>query len=211
MSCTQHKFNKPRIKLFCQESIQKSVALLPRKKQTTQCKEELWHQFPSESQLTACDDSSIGEEESRCSEIDEFSFSDDNEAHADEQRYNNRVSFSDVEVRLYHIELGDNPAVSSGPPISISWDYFQKYNVSIDYFEANKPSQKPLVALEPLDRIQLLVEAGYSLTEIRDKYDEIEMIKRKREKSNTKQEFSPILVTMKSLLKVTNHSLTTAA
>mmetsp|Transcript_42201 Transcript_42201/g.128032 ORF Transcript_42201/g.128032 Transcript_42201/m.128032 type:complete len:304 (-) Transcript_42201:74-985(-) len=35
------------------------------------------------------------------------------------------VAFSTVQVREYSICLGDNPACTSGPPLSVSWDYCQ--------------------------------------------------------------------------------------
>ena len=45
------------------------------------------------------------------------------------------VSFSDVEVRSHEIILGDNPAVSKGPPLTIDWDAFKSTMCSVDKYE----------------------------------------------------------------------------
>ena len=34
-----------------------------------------------------------------------------------------RVKFTDVTVRSYELCMGDNPSVSSGPPIGLDWVY----------------------------------------------------------------------------------------
>jgi hypothetical protein len=45
------------------------------------------------------------------------------------------VSFSDVEVRSHEMILGDNPAVSKGPPLTIDWDAFETTMCSVDNYE----------------------------------------------------------------------------
>jgi len=195
-------------KFFRQDSVQKLVTLLPALKEkqkyssslgyathmvkiSQKFEKDFSHQFPSESEITAYDDSSIDEEEGRCSAIIESEHFGVNET--------KRVSFSGVKVRFCWIELGDNPAVSSGPPISISWYYFEEYCVSVDFYEANEISCTPLVAISPFERIRLLVEAGYSLAEIRDRTNEVEKIKRRREKSILEKQFASFPKLMKSL------------
>ena len=48
-----------------------------------------------------------------------------------------KVQFSTVEVRQYERILGDNPGVSSGPPISIGWNFYEDRTVciSVDEYE----------------------------------------------------------------------------
>jgi len=105
------------------------------------------------------------------------------EIHADKCRSNRRVSFSDVEVRLHKMELGDNPGVSYGPPLSISWNHFDSFVASIDEYESNKSQGEKLAMISTFDRIQLMTKAGYSLDEIRKRTFEVDKIKRKRERS----------------------------
>jgi len=48
------------------------------------------------------------------------------------------VSFTDVEVRSYPIILGDNPAVSAGPPLTIDWDPSHLAVCSVDDYEKTR-------------------------------------------------------------------------
>lgn len=45
------------------------------------------------------------------------------------------VSFDCVEIREYERELGDNPAVSRGPPITIGWNYVKHGTYTMDEHE----------------------------------------------------------------------------
>eukprot|EP00565_Helicotheca_tamesis_P009288 CAMPEP_0185734282 /NCGR_PEP_ID=MMETSP1171-20130828/22022_1 /TAXON_ID=374046 /ORGANISM="Helicotheca tamensis, Strain CCMP826" /LENGTH=229 /DNA_ID=CAMNT_0028404241 /DNA_START=44 /DNA_END=729 /DNA_ORIENTATION=- len=47
------------------------------------------------------------------------------------------VSFCSVEVREYGVQLGDNPGVSAGPPLTIEWEHFNEEKIDIDAFESN--------------------------------------------------------------------------
>lgn len=47
------------------------------------------------------------------------------------------VSFSTVEIRQYERVLGDNPSCSSGPSISIGWNYDQDKTVVKKVFDAH--------------------------------------------------------------------------
>jgi len=95
------------------------------------------------------------------------------------QEYNlKRVIFDDVEVREYPQILGDNPAVSEGVPLTIMWNYQNRYNMSVDLFEATR---KPLrrngrknLLLSPMWRLQTLVAAGYTFQVIGEKIVEVD-------------------------------------
>ena len=49
-----------------------------------------------------------------------------------------RVAFTHVTVREYSLEVGDNPSVSCGPPVTLGWSYNKKGVRDIDTFEADK-------------------------------------------------------------------------
>ena len=42
------------------------------------------------------------------------------------------VSFGDVEIREYNVILGDNPAVSAGPPVTIDWIPISSHMLTVD-------------------------------------------------------------------------------
>ena len=48
------------------------------------------------------------------------------------------VSFSTTSLQYYPIILGDNPACSQGPPITIDWDHFAKQTFDVDYYERER-------------------------------------------------------------------------
>jgi hypothetical protein len=85
-----------------------------------------------------------------------------------------RVAFSQVQVRMYPITLGENPGGVEGPPLELSWDYFTLAAASVDEFERHrvrpKYQRRSLHALwiTPQRRCALLLQAGFSKNEIVD-------------------------------------------
>lgn len=77
-----------------------------------------------------------------------------------------RVSFSTVEVRHYERILGDNPGVSSGPPLSIGWNYYEDrtLRVSVDEYEYyhNPCQDESDMVLSRYERESILEGLGYS-------------------------------------------------
>ena len=49
-----------------------------------------------------------------------------------------KVVFTHVSVREYSLECGDNPSVTSGPPLTLGWKYNTHDTLDIDTFEADK-------------------------------------------------------------------------
>mmetsp|Transcript_15905 Transcript_15905/g.22427 ORF Transcript_15905/g.22427 Transcript_15905/m.22427 type:complete len:337 (-) Transcript_15905:87-1097(-) len=85
------------------------------------------------------------------------------------------VRFHQITIREYERILGDNPAVSSGPPISLGWRYNQDNEVSVDIddYESAREQQdsrrnREELKLDESERAELLeFEWGYSFGEIR--------------------------------------------
>jgi hypothetical protein len=64
------------------------------------------------------------------------------------------VRFGSLEIVELPYTIGDNPCVSSGPPIAASWLSQKKTKFDIDFFERHRParrSRKELV-LSTVDR-----------------------------------------------------------
>lgn len=58
------------------------------------------------------------------------------------EKLQNKVSFSSVEVRSYPLILGDNPG-GDGIPLTLSWEYSNKFSLSLDRFEYLRQSRHP--------------------------------------------------------------------
>ncbi|GKY94709.1 hypothetical protein MPSEU_000436400 [Mayamaea pseudoterrestris] len=54
-----------------------------------------------------------------------------------------KIQFANIQIREYNRTIGDNPSCSSGPPISISWEYDPNTKVvSVDQYEDNRPPRR---------------------------------------------------------------------
>jgi hypothetical protein len=78
------------------------------------------------------------------------------------------VRFGHVSIRQYPVIVGDNPAVSGGPPLSIGWEHDDEVTLDVvEYEEQRPPRRKGREMLVPNDvRTDRLREAGYSRAEI---------------------------------------------
>jgi len=82
-----------------------------------------------------------------------------------------RVSFSTLQFHFHPIVVGDNPAVSSGPPLTISWTAFQSIIVRIEEYERLNPDGPRLANeffLSSNHRVNILTKIGYSKEEVRE-------------------------------------------
>ena len=53
-----------------------------------------------------------------------------------------RVSFNQIEIREYARCMGDNPATTDGPPLSIDWDYNVAGTYAVDEYEDIRTTQR---------------------------------------------------------------------
>ena len=94
----------------------------------------------------------------------------DDEEHL-KQRTTSGVCFGSVHVRCYYRTLGDNPSVSSGPPLSLSWEYDVDSSMycSVEEWEKGKePRTRSQFRMPEEVRTSLLIEEGYAPSQIRD-------------------------------------------
>merc|ERR1712038_1905772 len=73
------------------------------------------------------------------------------------------VKFTNIYIREYQRTLGDNPAVSSGPPLSLDWEYDPNEKIlSVDDYEQEKDGsgekKKQVRALSRFKREKILEE-----------------------------------------------------
>ena len=71
------------------------------------------------------------------------------------------VSFSHLQIREYAVTLGDNPSVSSGPPVTLDWAYDpQETTAPVEAFEAVRGPRRPYaeMAMPRSVRTQLLTD-----------------------------------------------------
>jgi hypothetical protein len=95
-----------------------------------------------------------------------------------------RVGFRDVTVRKYAFILGDNPACSNGPSLSISWEHHSEETYSVDDFEYRRDDlfTKDLIdlAMSAKTRLTIVRNLGYSADEIKTAIAEIHAIRAHR-------------------------------
>jgi hypothetical protein len=113
-----------------------------------------------------------------CSDTDEESISNT----TDDTSSKKAVSFGMIQVREYNRVVGDNPAVSNGPPMSIGWEFVQKEAVSVHVYEKRKLSRRTSdLRMSNFTRKSMLREdCGFSWEEIRTAEKRVRKIQRQR-------------------------------
>mmetsp|Transcript_21539 Transcript_21539/g.46698 ORF Transcript_21539/g.46698 Transcript_21539/m.46698 type:complete len:203 (-) Transcript_21539:98-706(-) len=101
-----------------------------------------------------------------------------------------KVSFSTIELRYHAIMLGDNPSVSSGPPLALSNNVIHTDTCSLDDYEGKRPQnesepQKSALILNRFEREDRLRDAGFGRADFRQAEAEIQRIKKPRETNGT--------------------------
>jgi len=76
-----------------------------------------------------------------------------------------QVTFGIVEVHSHEIILGDNPAVSLGPPVTVDWQAFDSLLLTVDKFENTKiaaPRKGPEMQIPKQMREDMISRSGAS-------------------------------------------------
>jgi hypothetical protein len=80
-----------------------------------------------------------------------------------------KVTFIDVTIREYPIIVGDNPAGTGGPPLTIGWKHVSSVDLDIDKYEearAGNRRKQQEIQMKQDYRKQLLRSLGFSLAEM---------------------------------------------
>jgi predicted aminopeptidase len=95
---------------------------------------------------------------SRCVNCDE----------ATQERSKVGVKFHQLSIREYQVNVDDNPAVTKGPAIALSWEYREQEPVSVEQYEENKGPRADMKELQLTlkERIQLARASGATEKEI---------------------------------------------
>ena len=96
------------------------------------------------------------------------------------------VSFGPLTIHEHALELGDNPACSSGAPLTLGWKAENTSTLNLELFEymrgARRRGRKQLL-IDVSERAQLLILSGYSIDEIAAATMEVDEIKKHRAES----------------------------
>ena len=114
------------------------------------------------------------------------------------------VTFGSIEVREYSRCLGDHPSTSSGPPISLGWDYITKGRFNLFDYEQQRQSFRNLYknrsfALSPKRRKELLLEhSDATIQQMKDVISDIKRIRFQRRVSIDWHEFDGVTMIWES-------------
>jgi hypothetical protein len=95
---------------------------------------------------------------------------------------NRNVSFTEISVREYDVELSDHPSCSFGPPIQLGWEYEEKEKIPVEDYEGSRSPRREVheLVLSYNARRRLLKQSGYKKKEILAVEKEVDRIKRER-------------------------------
>ena len=82
---------------------------------------------------------------------------------------NKNVAFHVVEIRVYEASISHNPSVRDGVAVELGWNYTQKSSMGLNEFEASRADHirtKKELMLDAFERINLLRDSGYTMSEI---------------------------------------------
>ena len=97
------------------------------------------------------------------------------------------ISFSNLEIREYDLTIGDNPSVSYGPPVQLSWQYSQGETRDLEDYESQKEMDRSrgrrsrrVENISWAKREAMLKRQGFSQDDIDSKMKEVNKVKQGR-------------------------------
>jgi hypothetical protein len=90
--------------------------------------------------------------------------------------------------------MGDNPSVSSGPPVTIDWEHQDVKECDLSYYEEGKPEKrsKAQMLLPAEVREAWMRDQGYARSEMLEVGKEINRIKKGRSAAISQQKREPL-------------------
>ena len=78
------------------------------------------------------------------------------------------VSFRNITIREYPMIIGDNPSVSSGPPLTVAWDFDELGTIPLNDYEHHRPIRRSAeqMTIPKMERLKILEGSGHSRSEI---------------------------------------------
>jgi len=117
------------------------------------------------------------------------------------------VKFNVIEIREYDIIVGENPSVTSGPAISIGWNYYKERTtrVLLEEYEAFRGPRRSgaEMVLPVCVRIEILTEHGFTMREIFEAMEDVARAKSRRNMTVTNMKFSKLEEVMESAVRKT--------
>ena len=107
-----------------------------------------------------------------------------------------RIKFGKISIREYELLPGDNPSVSTGPPIQLGWGSIEHYDGSVDEFESKRNGQRRMytqLRIPETIRRQMLELFGHSKQEIDYCTRQALVVRKKRLRSLATSEAFPHL------------------
>ena len=95
------------------------------------------------------------------------------------------VSWANIEFKHHAVVLGDNPSVSSGPPVALGPELLHIDSIPVSDYEASRPPrrEKFQMALPRMTREDMLKNHGYGRADFRHAEQQINKIKKNRKAS----------------------------
>jgi hypothetical protein len=95
------------------------------------------------------------------------------------------VSFASVQVREYPMILGDNPSCTSGPPVTLDWNYNAEASLSctVDEWESGRDSTRRMrteIRVPSSVRTEWLLDAGFTPTQVNKAIRDVQKYQRDR-------------------------------
>jgi hypothetical protein len=92
------------------------------------------------------------------------------------------VGFRNIEIREYEIDIGDNPCVGDGPPLSLGWKYEKEKIIDLEEFETLKGPSRPRNEMRvPRNQREWLIRAsGVTNEEIENSIRDVKITKKGR-------------------------------
>jgi hypothetical protein len=103
---------------------------------------------------------------------------------------NKQVTFGDLTIAEYPIELGDNPGCSRGAPLTIGWEPRVISTVNLEFYECTRGDRRSgkQLMIPVFKRAALLFEAGYSIEQIGTATEQVMLARKKRAAETLKQQ-----------------------